>query len=63
MEATCKNCNHWEQEEAKENNLGACDVLGSQSEMTLVLPVVNSEEKATGILTNADFGCNQFDGE
>ena len=62
MEATCKNCNHWEQEEVQQNNLGECDVLGDGSSSSMfVLPVIDSERKENAhILTNADFGCNQF---
>lgn len=62
MDATCKNCNHWE--ESQQENLGACDALGADNSGMYVLPVVNNEmQSQANILTNADFGCNQFDGE
>ena len=65
MEATCKNCSHWEHTEAQQDNVGECDVLGGNGSTSMfVLPVVNNETQAQAhILTNADFGCNQFDAE
>lgn len=63
MEATCKNCNHWENETTQRDDLGECDVLGNE-EMAYVLPVVEEETKPNAhILTKADFGCNQFSPE
>lgn len=65
MEATCKNCNHWEEEEIQQNNLGECDALGMDSGNTMfILPVIdNNAQSSANILTNADFGCNQFSAE
>ena len=64
MEATCKNCNHWEHEApAVQNreNFGECEVL-SESGMKYVLPVLQNQSAATGteFLTEASFGCNHF---
>ena len=61
MEATCKTCNHWETETPAvqhKDNFGTCEVL-TDSGMKYVLPV--NQEKSAGILTSADFGCNQYD--
>ena len=65
MEATCKNCNHWEHTEAQQDNLGECDVLGAESGSNMfVLPVINNETQTPAhILTKANFGCNQFSAE
>ena len=64
MEATCKTCNHWENEAAAVQNregFGECDVL-SESGMRYVLPVLQEQSSsATDIITSADFGCNQWD--
>ena len=62
MEATCKNCNHWEHSAAEETNLGECDVLGGESgDGMFVLPVINeAAQPPAHMLTNAEFGCNQF---
>lgn len=61
MDATCKNCNHWEDEQVQQDNLGECDVLGTAKGGMFVLPVINSQIQSAGnFLTNADFGCNQF---
>ena len=64
MEATCKNCNHWEHESPavqNRDNFGECEVL-SESGMKYVLPVLQSQSASTGmeIITEASFGCNQF---
>ena len=62
MEATCKNCNHWEQQDTEQQNLGECEVLGVDDNDTMyVLPVIEDETKENAhIMTSADFGCNQF---
>ncbi|TXF90268.1 hypothetical protein FUA23_07045 [Neolewinella aurantiaca] len=63
MEATCKSCNHWENEApAVENktNFGECEVL-TDSSMKYVLPVNQDASASSGIITSADFGCNQFE--
>lgn len=64
MDATCKNCNHWEDESpAVQNreNFGECEVL-SESGMKYVLPVLQNQSNSTGMefLTEANFGCNHF---
>jgi hypothetical protein len=63
MAATCKSCNHWENETpavADKDNFGECEVL-TESGMKFVLPVLQDKSaQSTGIITNADFGCNQF---
>lgn len=64
MEATCKNCNHWEPQEVQQNNLGECDVLGIDNKDTMIaLPVLNTGSADKHVLTNAEFGCNQFSAE
>ena len=69
MDATCKNCDHWENDSpvvAKKENMGECNALGSDDSGSMyVLPVVNAEQKPDnyGLLTGADFGCNQFSAE
>lgn len=64
MEATCKSCNHWEQDNPavqNRDNFGECDVL-SESGMKFVLPVLQNESAGqTEIITSGDFGCNQYD--
>ncbi len=64
MEATCKSCNHWENEAPAVQNrdgFGECEVL-NESSMKFILPVLqNQSVNATEFITNADFGCNQFD--
>lgn len=63
MEATCKTCNHWENEaEAVQNrdNFGECEVL-SESGMKFVLPVLQDKSANTNMITSADFGCNQYE--
>ena len=63
MEATCKSCNHWENEApavANKTNFGECEVL-TDSGMKYVLPVNQDESAGSGIITSADFGCNQFE--
>ncbi|MFT6000335.1 MAG: hypothetical protein ACI81P_002796 [Neolewinella sp.] len=63
MEATCKSCNHWEDEAPavqNQDNFGECEVL-TDSGMKFVLPVIQDRTmQSTGIITSADFGCNQF---
>jgi hypothetical protein len=63
MEATCKSCNHWENEAPAvqdQDNFGECEVL-TDSGMKFVLPVIqNRATQSAGIITSADFGCNQF---
>lgn len=64
MEATCKNCNHWEDEAPavkNHKNFGECEVL-SESGMKYVLPVLQNQSNNSGmeILTSANFGCNHF---
>jgi len=63
MEATCKSCNHWENEAPtvqNKENFGECDVL-TESGMKFVLPVLQEQSaQSAGIITSADFGCNQF---
>ncbi|OAV46208.1 hypothetical protein [Lewinella sp. 4G2] len=63
MEATCKTCNHWENDAPavqNRDNFGECDVL-SESGMKFVLPVLQEQSAKTDIITSADFGCNQYD--
>jgi len=63
MEATCKSCNHWENEAPAvqhKDNFGECEVL-TESGMKFVLPVLQDKSASSaGIITSADFGCNQF---
>ncbi|MEM6772088.1 MAG: hypothetical protein AAF597_16045 [Bacteroidota bacterium] len=62
MEATCKTCNHWENESpsvASRENFGECEVL-SDGGMKFVLPVLQ-EQSAGGLITSGDFGCNQYE--
>lgn len=63
MESTCKSCNHWENDAPavqNQDNFGECEVL-TDSGMKFVLPVIqNPSSQSTGIITSADFGCNQF---
>ena len=62
MEATCKSCNHWENDApAVENkdNFGECEVL-TDSGMKYVLPVLQEQSAQSKIITSADFGCNQY---
>jgi len=66
MEATCKSCNHWENDSPavqSRDGFGECEVL-SESGMKYVLPVLQSQSSQTNaeIITSADFGCNQYDG-
>lgn len=66
MEATCKTCNHWENEAPtvqNRDNFGECDVL-SEGGMKFVLPVLQdkSTNPTSGLITSADFGCNQYEG-
>ena len=64
MEATCKSCNHWENETPavqNRDNFGECEVL-SESGMRYVLPVLQDQSaSASEFITSADFGCNQYD--
>lgn len=64
MEATCKTCNHWETEAPavqNKDNFGSCEVL-TDSGMKYVLPVLQEQSaQSAGIITSADFGCNQYD--
>jgi len=63
MEATCNSCNHWESNapQVKEENFGTCEVL-TDSSMKYVLPVIqNQSAPSAGIITKADFGCNQYE--
>ena len=64
MEATCKSCNHWENEAPavqNRDNFGECEVL-SDNGMRYVLPVLqNQSANASEFITSADFGCNQYD--
>lgn len=62
MEATCKTCNHWEKEAPavkSQDNFGECEVLSDNS-MKFVLPVLQ-EQSANSMITNGDFGCNQYE--
>lgn len=65
MEATCKTCNHWENDTPtaqSREGFGECGVL-SQDTMAYVLPVVQNESlTSANVMTKADFGCNQYDG-
>ena len=63
MEATCKSCNHWENEAPAvqdKSNFGECEVL-TDSGMKYVLPVNQDASASSGFITSADFGCNQFE--
>ena len=65
MEATCNHCSHWETEKPAVQNrdgFGECEVL-SESGMKYVLPVLQDQSAPTGVefVTQASFGCNQFD--
>lgn len=64
MEATCKSCNHWEKDAPQvqeQDNFGTCEVL-TDSSMKYVLPVIqNQSAQSTGMITKADFGCNQYE--
>lgn len=65
MEATCKTCNHWEHDAPtvqNRENFGECEVL-SEASMKYVLPVLQLQSAPAGldIITNGDFGCNQYE--
>lgn len=63
MEATCKSCNHWEHEAPavqNRDNFGECEVLSENEGMRYVLPVLQDQSAAAEVITNADFGCNQY---
>ncbi|MEM6395457.1 MAG: hypothetical protein AAF741_03855 [Bacteroidota bacterium] len=66
MQATCKSCNHWDTNTtavSQFDNFGECGVL-SESGVQFVLPVLQDQSAPTGteFITQADFGCNQYDG-
>jgi hypothetical protein len=71
MEATCNNCNHWEQDQNKiqlqSKDFGLCDELTGQHalEPSYVLPLVHQESKDLKpkqfeMITGSSFGCNHF---
>ncbi len=71
MEATCNNCNHWEQDQNKvqlqSKDFGLCDELTGQHAMepSYVLPLVHQESndlkpKKFEMITGSQFGCNHF---
>lgn len=64
MEATCKTCNHWENEAPavqNRDNFGECDVL-SEGGMKFVLPVLQDQSANAGhMITSSEFGCNQHE--
>ena len=63
MEATCKTCNHWENDAPavqNRDNFGECEVL-TDSGMKYVLPVLQEQSANAHLITSADFGCNQYE--
>lgn len=73
MEATCNNCNHWEQTQTKLNavnseNFGVCNELSDHNlAPEYIVPVLNDGKPVSekgghyDYITGAQFGCNHFD--
>jgi hypothetical protein len=66
MEATCKNCSHWDTQAPvvqEKSDMGECNKLSQpeNKQMAYILPVLQTGS-ASGVefITGADFGCNQF---
>ena len=63
MEATCKTCNHWADDAPAvqtRENFGECEVLSNDG-MKFVLPVLQEQSANSGLITSANFGCNQYE--
>ncbi len=77
MEATCNNCDHWENTQAKLNatldstkteDFGVCNELSDHNmDPEYIIPVLNQGKPVTengdryDYITGANFGCNHFD--